>query len=149
MKNAVFWGVAPCRSARRHIPQDGILQFNLYFSLLFFYYYYYFTAIGCSPGGGRSNTYTNKERLYIKGTIQNKVHTINKVHTLRVIWEYWYFLPLRLSKMSWLIVPNQELSKCIWKLIMHIEKHERRKSLIRGTTQFKNMTVFITLRAVA
>jgi hypothetical protein len=51
--------------------------------------------------------------------------------------------------MSWLIVPNQELSKCEGKSIMYIEKHERRNSLIHGVTQFKNMTVFITLRAVA
>jgi hypothetical protein len=44
-------------------------------------YYYYFTAIGRSPGGSRSYTDAGKERLYVKGTIQNKVHTINKVHT--------------------------------------------------------------------
>jgi hypothetical protein len=39
-----------------------------------YYYYYYYAAIGCSPGGSRSYTDTDKERLYIKGTIQNKVH---------------------------------------------------------------------------
>jgi hypothetical protein len=42
-----------------------------------------FTAIGCSPSG-RSYTDTDKERLYIKITIQNKVHTINKVHTVHI-----------------------------------------------------------------
>jgi hypothetical protein len=29
-------------------------------------------------------TGTDKESVYIKGTIQNKVHTINKVHTVQV-----------------------------------------------------------------
>jgi hypothetical protein len=46
--------------------------------------YYYFTAIGCSPDGSRSDTDTGKESLHIKGTIQNKIHTINKVHTVQI-----------------------------------------------------------------
>jgi hypothetical protein len=29
MKNAVFWGVTT--STRRHTPEDGILQYELYF----------------------------------------------------------------------------------------------------------------------
>jgi hypothetical protein len=29
----------------------------------YYYYYYYFTAIGCSPGGSRSYTETDKESL--------------------------------------------------------------------------------------
>jgi hypothetical protein len=33
------------------------------------YDYYYYTAIGCSPCGSRSNTDTDEERHYIKGTI--------------------------------------------------------------------------------
>jgi hypothetical protein len=41
-----------------------------------YYYYYYFTTIWCSAGGSRTHTDTDKERLYIKGTIQNKVHTM-------------------------------------------------------------------------
>jgi hypothetical protein len=50
----------------------------LFFLVILRYHYYYFTAIGRSPGGSRSYTDTDKERLYIKGTIQNKVHTISK-----------------------------------------------------------------------
>jgi hypothetical protein len=38
----------------------------------------------CSPGGGRSYTDTDKERLYIKVTIQKKVYTINNVHTVQI-----------------------------------------------------------------
>jgi hypothetical protein len=45
--------------------------------VLFYFYSYYLTALGCSTGGGRHYSDTHKEiRLYIKGTIQNKVHTM-------------------------------------------------------------------------
>jgi hypothetical protein len=50
----------------------------------YYYYYYYFTAIGSPPGGSRSYTDTDKERLYVKGTVQNKLLTINKVHTVQM-----------------------------------------------------------------
>jgi hypothetical protein len=43
-----------------------------------------FAAIGCSLGGSRPYVDTSKESLYIRGTIQNKVHTINKVHTVQM-----------------------------------------------------------------
>jgi hypothetical protein len=44
------------------------------------YYCSFFSAVGCSPGGSRSCIDTDKERIYIKGTIQNKVY--NKQGTL-------------------------------------------------------------------
>jgi hypothetical protein len=51
----------------------------------YYYYYYYFTAIGCSPGGSRSYTDTDKEiGLYTKGTTQNKVHTVNKMPRMQI-----------------------------------------------------------------
>jgi hypothetical protein len=55
----------------------GKFLYNVTHSIHYYNNYYYFNVIGCSPGGSRPYTDTDKEiRLYTKGTIQNKVHTM-------------------------------------------------------------------------
>jgi hypothetical protein len=48
--------------------------------LVYYYYYFFLLQLGIHPGDSRSYTDTRKD-YNIKGTIQNKVHTINKVHS--------------------------------------------------------------------
>jgi hypothetical protein len=73
-----------------------IMQFTIY------YYYYYYIVIACSADSSRLYTDTHKEiRLYIKETIQNKVHTV-QIQTYTI------------SRNTHVIRRYTQQSQCIW-----------------------------------
>jgi hypothetical protein len=62
----------------------GLLQGYIYFILTYFIIIIILLQLGVHLVAVDLNADTGKGRLYIKGIIQNKVHTINKVHAVQI-----------------------------------------------------------------
>jgi hypothetical protein len=84
------------------VIRSVLLLTLLCMQFIYFNYYYYYIAIACSPGSSRPYTDRYKQiRLYIKGTIQNKVHTV-QIQTCTV------------TRSTHVTRTQRQQSQCIW-----------------------------------